>query len=53
MSRGARETKNELKEGLFGSDNLVSTAPKLGTGFCLGVMSTSEMRDSKSEKMFP
>ena len=53
MSRGAREAKNELKERLFGSDNLVSTPSKLVIVFCLGVMSTSEMRDSKSEKMFP
>ena len=53
MSRGARETKNELKEGLFGSDKSVSTLLKLVTVFCLGEMSTSEMRDSKSEKMFP
>ena len=57
MSRGAREAKNELKEGLFGhsSDKLVPMATPLNlvTVFCLGVMSTSEMRDSKSEKMFP
>ena len=53
MSRGAREAKNELKEGLFGSDKLVSTLLNLVTVFCLGVMSTSEMRDSKSKKMFP
>ena len=53
MTRGAREAKNELKEGLFGSDNLVSTPLNLVTVFCLGVMFTSEMRDSKSEKIFP
>ena len=49
MSQGAREANNELKEGLFESDELVLTLLKR----CLGVMSTSEMRDSKSEKMFP
>ena len=52
MSRGAREAKNELKEGLFGSDKSVLT-PQPVTVFWCGVMSTSEMRDSKSEKMFP
>ena len=56
MSRGAREAKNELKAGLFGSDKPVLwtiSTPKPVTVFCLGVMSASEKRDLKSEKRFP
>ena len=54
ISRGAREAKNELKAGLFGSDEpVLSTILSPATVFCLGVMSASEMRDLKSEKRFP
>ena len=54
MSRGARQAKNELKAGLFGSDTTVlSKLPKPVTVFRLGVMFASEMRSLKSEKRFP
>ena len=55
MSRGAREAKNELKAGLFGSDkpwgDLSQRKPV--TVICLEVVSSSEMRDLESEKRFP
>ena len=54
MSRGAREAKNELKVGLFGSDKpVLSIMPGPATVSCLGVMSVPEMRDPKSAKRFP
>ena len=53
MSGGEREANTELKTGLFGSDEPVSTTPRPFTAFCLGVMSTSEVRDLSSEKRFP
>ena len=56
MSRRAREAKNELKAGLFGSDeSVMSTISALSsvTVFCLGVMSASEIRNLRSEKRFP
>ena len=56
MSRGAREAKNELKAGLFGSDKpmgWVLSQRKSVTVICLGVVSSSEMRDLESEKRFP
>ena len=55
MSRGAREAKNELKAGLFGSDKAVLSTipPEPVIVFHLGVMSASEMRDLTSEKRFP
>ena len=53
VSRGAREAKNELKAGLFGTDEPVVTKPSPTTLFCLGVMSASEMRGLKSERRFP
>ena len=56
MSRGAREAKNELKAGLFGSDKpvwWVLSQRKLVTVIWLEVMSSSEMRDLESEKRFP
>ena len=56
MSRGEREAKSELKEGLFGSDKTMASFPKKLESvavFCLGVMSASEMRKLKSEKRFP
>ena len=43
VSRGERAAKNELKEGLFGSDKKS----------LFGVMSVSETRNVKSEKRFP
>ena len=43
MRRGERAAKNELKEGLFGSDKTS----------LFGVMSVSETRNVKSEKRFP
>ena len=54
MSRGAREAKDELKAGLFGSDTTVlSKVPGPVTVSRLGVMSASEMSGLKSEKRFP
>ena len=54
MSRGARVAKNELKAGLLGSDkSVLSTTPWPVIVFCLGEMSASDMKDPKSEKMFP
>ena len=53
MSRGAREANNELEAELFGSDEpVLSTTLSPVTGFCLVVMSTSEMRVLKPEKRF-
>ena len=49
VSRGAREAKNELKAGLFGSDETWPRDPLI----CLGMMSASEMRDLESDKRFP
>ena len=59
VSRGEREAKDEMKEGLLGSDR-----PKLfpsqtlsedfAVTFCrLGVMSTRETRERTSVKTFP
>ena len=54
VSRGAREANNDLKAGLFGSNEPVaSLTSKPVTFFCPGVMSASEIRNLKSEKRFP
>ena len=59
VSRGKRETINEWKVGLLGSDrHVLSTTRDLGnlialTLCSLGVTSTSGMWDWKSDKRFP
>ena len=54
VSRGAREAKNKMKAGLFGSDeSVLSTISRPITIFCLGVKSAFEMRDPSADKRFP
>ena len=56
ISCGVGVAKNELKVGLFGSDEmslLVVIMSKSNAVVCLGVMSASEIRGFKSEKRFP
>ena len=50
VSRGERVAKDELKEGLFGSDK--TSLERLTLIVCFGVMSVSETRSVKSEKKF-
>ena len=53
-SPGPREAKNELKAGLFGSDESVSSTMSRPVAISwLEGMSASEMRDLKSGRRFP
>ena len=48
VSRGERVAKDELKEGLFGSDK--TSLERLTLIVCFGAISVSETRSVKSEK---